>query len=356
LNQLYFYLTEGCNLACRHCWLSPKLDPDGDQYPTLPVALFEVAIKQAMPLGLSGVKLTGGEPLIHPKFLELLEIVREEELQLNIETNGTRCTPEVAAEIAKSSRPFVSVSLDGADAATHDWVRGVTGCFEEAREGVRNLAATNIRPQIIMSLMRCNVDQVEAVIRMAERLGARSVKFNVVQPTGRGERFRDGTDGLRVTELIELGRRVETELASDTQLELIFDYPLAFRGLSRIASGEGCGVCGILGILGVVASGHYALCGIGQQVPELVFGRVGVDPLEQVWGEAPVLNELRAGLPERLEGVCRQCLMKYRCLGSCVAQNYYRSGRLWEPFWFCQEAERLGLFPASRLSNSPTGE
>ena len=354
LNRLYFYLTEGCNLACRHCWLSPQFDPEGDRYAVLPVELFETAIREAKPLGLSGVKLTGGEPLLHPQFLRLLEIVRREELRLTIETNGTLCTPQVAAEIAKSPNRFVSVSIDGADAATHEWVRGVPGCFDKARQAVRNLAAVDTRPQIIMSLMRCNADQVEAVVYMAEELGASSVKFNIVQPTGRGERFQDGTNGLGVAELIELGRWVEMELAPTTKLRLFFDYPLAFRALSRIASRNGCGICGIFGILGVIASGHYALCGIGQQVPELVFGRVGVDPLEQVWQGSAVLNDLREGLPARLEGVCSRCLMVHRCKGSCVAQNYYRSGRLWAPFWFCEKAESLGLFPTSRLADQGT--
>jgi hypothetical protein len=41
--------------------------------------------------------------------------------------------------------------------------------------------------------------------------------------------------------------------------------------------------------------------------------------------------------------------MKARCLGSCVAQNYYRSHDLFAPFWFCELAEAEGLFPASRL-------
>jgi MoaA/NifB/PqqE/SkfB family radical SAM enzyme len=54
-------------------------------------------------------------------------------------------------------------------------------------------------------------------------------------------------------------------------------------------------------------------------------------------------------LPGRLEGVCSRCLMKRRCLGSCVAQNYYSEGRLWAPYWFCRQAEEEGLFPASRL-------
>jgi len=265
LERLYFYLTEGCNLACRHCWLAPRFDRDGTRYPTLPVELFESAIREANPLGLKAVKLTGGEPLLHPQFVRLLEIVRREELDLTIETNGLLCTPAIAAEIAKSPNRFVSVSIDGADAATHDGVRGVPGSFDGAQQAVRNLVAAGIQPQVIMSVMRCNADQIEAVVRLAESLGAASLKFNIVQPTGRGEAFRDGDTGLEVPELIRLGRRVDRELSGETPLRLIFDYPLAFRPLRRIADGEG-GTCGILAILGVLAGGHYALCGIALAV------------------------------------------------------------------------------------------
>jgi MoaA/NifB/PqqE/SkfB family radical SAM enzyme len=43
LGQIYFYLTEGCNLACRHCWIAPKFDAQA-KLPALPVNLFEKAI------------------------------------------------------------------------------------------------------------------------------------------------------------------------------------------------------------------------------------------------------------------------------------------------------------------------
>ena len=351
LNQIYFYLTEGCNLACRHCWLAPGFDADGSTYPTLSVELFETVIREAKPLGLSGVKLTGGEPLLHPQILQLLDIVRREGLRLTIETNGLLCTPVMAQEIAKSPDRFVSVSIDGANTATHEWVRGVPGCFEKAKQAVRNLAATDSSPQVIMTVMRGNADQVDAVVRMAEELGASSVKFNIVQPTARGERLHEKDEALSIAELIRLGRHVEMDLVPTTRMPLFFDYPLAFRPLSRMASGDGCDICGILGILGVIPTGQYALCGIGEHIPELVFGQVGEDNLEAVWQENKILNELREGMPSKLGGVCARCLMKHHCVGSCIAQNYYETGNLWAPFWFCQQAEDTGLFPASRLAD-----
>ena len=128
-NTLYFYLTEGCNLACRHCWIGLRFDATGRHYPTMPVEVFETAICEAKPLGLSEVKLTGGEPLLHPHFTRLLEIARNENLRLTVETNGLLCTPEISAQIADFPEEFVSVSIDGVDAETHEWVRGVPGIF-----------------------------------------------------------------------------------------------------------------------------------------------------------------------------------------------------------------------------------
>lgn len=353
LNTLYFYLTEGCNLACRHCWMGPRYDATGKNYPTLPVEVFETAIREAKPLGLSGVKLTGGEPLLHPQIAHLIEIVQRESLRLTVETNGLLCTPEIAAAIAKTPKAFVSVSIDGVDAATHEWVRGVPGSFDAACRAVQNLVAVGIRPQIIFSLMRCNAEQAEAMVRMAEELGASSLKFNIVQPTARGKQLHESLETLTIDELIAIGRHVEQELAPSAKIRLIFHYPPAFRSLRYIATGDGCSTCGIFGILGVMASGQYSLCGIGEQVPELIFGKVGVDALETVWRDNPVLHELRDGLPDRLEGVCGRCLMKRTCLGSCVAQNFYSKGSLWAPYWFCEQAEAAGLFPASRLLSNP---
>jgi SynChlorMet cassette radical SAM/SPASM protein ScmF len=353
INTLYFYLTEGCNLACRHCWIGPRFDATGRHYPTMPVEVFETAICEAKPLGLSGVKLTGGEPLLHPHFTRLLEIARNENLGLTVETNGLLCTPEISAQIADFPDKFISVSIDGADAETHEWVRGVPGSFEAARRAVRYLVDAGIRPQVIFSLVRKNAGQLEAMVRMVEELGAGSLKFNVVQPTARGQNMHALRETISIGELIELGRHVENDLAPTTRLTLVFHYPPAFRSLQRIASREGSSACGIFGIMGVMASGHYALCGIGKQVPELVFGEVGRDRLETVWRENALLNSLREGLPERLEGVCSRCLMKGSCLGSCIAQNYHGKGSLWAPYWFCEQAEEAGLFPVSRLTASP---
>ena len=351
LNQLYFYLTEGCNLRCRHCWIAPKYQNGTHIYPSLSTELFKSIIGQARPLGLSAVKLTGGEPLLHPQIRDILEEVRTSKLRLIVETNGLLCTSELARMMASCNDPFVAVSLDAADAKIHEWMRGIPGCFEKTIEGIRNLVKAGIEPQIIMTVARCNRDEVEAVVRLAESLGAGSVKFNVLQPTARGEQMRKAGETLSIEELVELGQWVENTLSASTNLFLIFDHPPAFRPLGKMFgnNGTGCETCGIFGILGVLADGSYSLCGIGKMVPELVFGHADTDRLDDVWNNSPVLQEIRKGLPDRLEGICGKCLLKGICLGSCIAQNYYLNKNLWAPFWYCHEANSKGLFLETRL-------
>jgi SynChlorMet cassette radical SAM/SPASM protein ScmF len=351
LNQLYFYLTRGCNLRCRHCWISPEYQGEKVIFPALDLPLFRSIVEQAKPLGLSAVKLTGGEPLLHPQISGILNYLSGEDVRLNVETNGVLCTPDRIGEIARCKEPFVSVSIDGADAGTHEWVRGVKGCFEPALNAVRNLAAAGLRPQVIMTLMRRNLNQVEGVVRLAESLGASSVKFNIVQPTARGERMHEAGETPSIRELVELGRCVENELSPSTGLPLYYSHPAAFKPLSKIfgKDGDGCAVCGILGILGVLADGSYALCGIGETVPELVLGHAARDRLEQVWNHSPVLREIREGIPQRFQGICNRCVMVSRCLGSCVAQNYYSTKSFWSPYWYCDQALKQGLFPETRI-------
>jgi SynChlorMet cassette radical SAM/SPASM protein ScmF len=351
LNQIYFYLTEGCNLACRHCWLAPQLEKKNIQYPTLPSELFEKAIQEARPLGLNSVKLTGGEPLLHPQFTRFIEIIRQEDLGLTVETNGVLCTPAIAKEISKLKNRFVSVSLDGAEPESHDRMRGVKGSFKKAQQAIKYLAEAGIHPQVIMTITRFNKGQIEDLIFLAKRWGASSVKFNVIQPTARGKTFWESPDALNIAEYISLGQYIDLQLAPHSQIPLFYDYPLAFRPLSRLAN-KGDSICGILGIIGVIPSGHYALCGIGKHVPDLVFGKIGVIPLKKIWHENEILNALREGLPKKLDGICKQCLMRSRCLGNCIAQNYYNRGSLWGPYWFCDQAQQAGLFPKTRLRDT----
>jgi SynChlorMet cassette radical SAM/SPASM protein ScmF len=346
LKSLYLYIAGGCNLACRHCWIAPGFDPDAHSGKFLPLELLKKAVREAKPLGLSSVKLTGGEPMLHPEFKEIVSFLSEEGISFMIETNGTLINSE-NAELLKNSKTmnFVSVSIDGADAATHDELRGVRGSFTRAVEGIEHLVKAGFQPQLICTLHQGNLGHIDEVIQLAGKLGCGSVKFNHLQDVGRGADMAR-SEAIPMADLPEIYRGVDKRYRKNS-IRVFFDIPPAFRSLNDILHSPP-GMCNVLSILGILSGGEAALCGIGIEIPELVFGHLQASNLADIWNSAPGLELLRKTIPDGLEGICGNCIHRNSCLGLCIAHNYHESGRMSAPCSFCSEMDTLELFPDNR--------
>ncbi len=347
LSILYFYLTEGCNLACKHCWVNPPYDETGTKFAVLSRDRFERAIREAIPLGLQAVKLTGGEPMLHPDVRYFLRSLISYQLSVLIETNGTLIDEEIAVLLRDLKECFISISIDSTDPEIHDRIRSIKGAHGKAVDGIRRLVAHDIAPQVIASLLPENKNEIPQIIRFAENLGASSFKLNIIQPTARGEQLKKQGHYLDVDEILSISEYLHKEVYPVSSIPVFVSVPYAFRPLHVIARSD-MGRCGIMTILGVLATGEYALCGIGTSVPELIFGRIDDGNLRDIWSSHPVLNSLRESIPDSFEGVCAECVMNTLCLGSCIAQNYYSSRTLTASHWFCSRAAELNLFPESR--------
>jgi SynChlorMet cassette radical SAM/SPASM protein ScmF len=346
LTSLYLYVAGSCNLACRHCWITPTYQPEGNGGQFIKLEHVRKAIREARPLGLRSIKLTGGEPTLHPQFRELVTLIVDAKLAISIETNGLLIDTALAEFLKLKGVSFVSVSLDGADTETHEGLRGVPGCYERTIAGIKNLVAAGLRPQMICTLHRGNIFQVGEVAKLAESLGCESVKFNIAMQMGRGERFA-ADQGLAVPEIIDLYRHIEGELVPQSKVLIHFDIPFAFYPIRKLLDNS-LGRCAIRNILGMLAGGHLSMCGVGVTVPELIYGHIETDDLCEIWCHSPGLTLLREQIPAQLEGICEQCLHRDICLGECVANNFHSARKLNAPYQFCTIAETLGLFPASR--------
>jgi SynChlorMet cassette radical SAM/SPASM protein ScmF len=350
LTTLYLYLTEGCNLRCRHCWIAPtfagrQLAPG--EY--LDVDLLDKAVAEGKPLGLSQAKLTGGEPLLHPHFLQVVDRLTAAGLSLMLETNGTLLDHDLARYLKENTRlGFVSVSLDGPTPAVHDAFRGVEGSFEAAVRGFRHLVEAEYRPQLIMSLYQGNVQSIEQVVALAVSLGAGSVKFNPVTRSGRGIALYEHGEALDLDQVMELAHFVRGPLQRRTPIPLYLETPPALYTVGELLAREQA-ACQIRYILGILGSGEMALCGIGWTVPGLCFGNLRDTSLADVWRSHPLLQQLRQELDGTYPAVCGECIHAHQCLTHCVAQNYLDSGQLVWPDALCAEAYARGQFPAERL-------
>ncbi|MFH1490045.1 MAG: radical SAM protein [Pseudomonadota bacterium] len=355
LGAIYLNPTDRCNLKCRHCWLSPAsvhvMEPEGKKNRTFTSGLslegVEDVIRQARPLGLHTIKITGGEPFLRTDLLDFIALFHRQGLSVDIETNGTLVDEKKAAALKRFEVRNISVSLDGHQAGTHDRIRGVEGAFEGAVRGIRHLRKQGLGIQIILSLSRENRHEMQGVALLAESLGAQSMKINPVLPIGRGEVMHKTDHALSVGELIEVSLWVRERLQPGVKIPVYYGLPAAFQPFGAIMAGS-CGSCAILNILGIVENGDISFCGIEKVEGDLVMGNINRDRLDDLWANHPILEEMRASIPWRLEGICGQCFLKKICLGSCRACAYHLEKRLTAPYWFCQEAFEKGLFPETR--------
>ena len=351
LRMFYLYLSAGCNLHCRHCWITPTF-VQGKPVPgeCLDFELLRGAVAEAKPMGLTAAKLTGGEPVLHPEFRRIADFLTAEGIEISMETNATLIDHDLAIHLKeKTSLSRIAVSLDSADEGWHDRFRGVRGAYAGAVRGIGHLVAAGIRPQLIMSVCRENVGGIEALIELALRLGASSVKFNPVTASGRGAEIHRQGQGLSFDELRALTHRIRGELQDRYPIHLGGMVPPALATVKELLryGGEGAG-CHVRHILGILGTGEMALCGIGRNLPELCFGKLGQDSLREVWMTHPVLRQMRADLAGPYPGVCGDCLHAGRCMTHCLAQNYEATGKLVNVSPLCAEAERRGVFPPTR--------
>jgi MoaA/NifB/PqqE/SkfB family radical SAM enzyme len=180
---LGFHLTDRCQLDCKHCARDPAKMPTD-----LEPATFEKIVREARATyGISHVALTGGEPTLHPRFAELIDVVAGHGMSWHLVTNGGTFPKLVETLWAKSRRreslAYVAISLDGATEGTHDRIRGI-GSYRQVMTALSLCTAHGIRFQLKMTVHARNVDEVDALGLLASQLGASELSFSVFQPTG----------------------------------------------------------------------------------------------------------------------------------------------------------------------------
>lgn len=181
-----FAITDTCNLHCRHCWVEAGGVDASTHVPEK--TLFRL-IEEFVTLGGEGIRLTGGEPLCHPEWLELLRFVRALGLnQVSLQTNGMLLREEDVTALRELDFPglAIQISLDGATAASHDLVRG-EGAFAGTIQGLQRLVRGGLAPRLTLFLteMRHNLEEIPALLELAEELGIGSVVTGTLVSGGR---------------------------------------------------------------------------------------------------------------------------------------------------------------------------
>lgn len=363
---IFWELTTGCNLRCIHCRASATELASPTDLPTRKAAsLIDEIADFASPI----LILSGGEPLYRPDVFELAARANRRGLRVALATNGTLVTLDVARRVVESGVRRVAISLDGADAATHDAFRGVPGAFDAALRGFRNLRALGMSMQINMTIARHNVQQLPAVLNLALELGADALHTFLLVPVGCGvniaaeqmvppgeyeeilnwlyDRSLEGAIELKATcsphyfRVVRQRRAAERRAgnpssapappAAATGPSLQTHHTGHPDGLHAMTKGclAGTGVCFIS------HQGEVYPCGY---LP-VSAGDLKRQSFAEIWEHSPVFLALRD--TGNLKGKCGCCEFRNVCMG-CRARAYAATGDFLdeEPFCAYQPRER----------------
>jgi radical SAM protein with 4Fe4S-binding SPASM domain len=157
LRYLELQITDRCNLKCRHCYIGDGLHQD------LSIEQIQKIFKEFEEIQGLRLLLSGGEPLLHPQFWEINEILRNYSFRSILLSNGTLMTKRVAKKLRVHE---VQISLDGMKEG-HESIRG-KGTFGRAVSTIDHLREANIRVSIATMIHRKNLTEFEPLASLLQ--------------------------------------------------------------------------------------------------------------------------------------------------------------------------------------------
>ena len=312
---LTWEVTYACNLACTHC-LSSSGRRDPRELTTIEA---KALIDEIADMQIFYINIGGGEPMIRRDFFELIEYAVARRVGVKFSTNGTRIDEAAARRLAAIEYLDVQVSIDGADAATSDKVRGA-GSYDAALRAMGHLRDADFGPfKISVVMTRDSIEQLDEFERLANDYGAE----------------------LRLTRFRPSGRGVETWEAlhpTNAQNRALYQWLLArphvltgdsFFHLSALGNPlEGLNLCGAGRVVCLIDPiGDVYACPFVIH-DEFLAGNVRDAGFGAVWRESELFTSLRAPASA---GACASCGSYDACRGGCMAAKFFTGLELDDP-------------------------
>jgi radical SAM protein with 4Fe4S-binding SPASM domain len=186
LRYLELMMTDRCNLQCRHCYLGEG------QHRDLSFGAIQRIVDEFEEMRGLRLLLSGGEPLLHPHFWKVNDLLRGYEFRSVLLSNGNLITKAVAKKLRVHE---VQISLDGMKEG-HESIRG-RGTFQKALQAIDQLQEAHIQVSVATMIHKKNIEEFDSLASLVE---SRNIKeWNVDVPCIEG-RLKEN-EGLWVSPL-----------------------------------------------------------------------------------------------------------------------------------------------------------
>ncbi|RWX48201.1 Radical SAM superfamily enzyme, MoaA/NifB/PqqE/SkfB family [Candidatus Electrothrix aarhusensis] len=236
LKEIWFHLTDTCNLSCVHCLFSAS--PSKKE--TIEREQLHDAIDQATALGSHLFYFTGGEPFVYPDFCQTIQYVLQQDPahHVAILTNGLLLEEHLAELMAMDhERIHLQVSLDGLQ-EEHDFLRG-RNTYSRLCENLQAAVKAGLAFTISVAVNNDNVGRLDKIARQAHALGAGGLHlmYHFVRGKGTSGQFvpvvRLFSQIVKTTEVCrELGMKIDNLEAMKAQ---VFAVPGSRFDLTNMA-------------------------------------------------------------------------------------------------------------------------
>lgn len=321
--MFYFEVTQACDLVCQHCRASAQPEADPGQLTTRQARALidQIATFPRPPI----VVMTGGDPLKRADLFELIRTATGAGLQVALTPSATPlATFEAFAEAKRAGIRRLGISLDGADARTHDAFRGWEGSFDRTLEMLAHARQLELPVQINTTITRRNVDQIDAMAQLLSTQGIVMWAAFLLVPVGRGtEEERIAPEQYEeVFERLWYHARHQPYSVKTTEAPHFRRYVLQHGGNPQAAPGQQgrpgprsrerapLGVGDGKGIMFVSHTGEIFPSGF---MP-LPCGQFPRDSVVETYQHHPTFVSLRN--PDQFKGDCGVCEFRFGCGGS----------------------------------------
>lgn len=309
-------VTQACDLACKHCRACARPFRDRGELTTAEgFALLERFARARVPL----VVLTGGDPAKRPDLVELVRFGANAGLTMGLTPSTTPLvTPALVGELQAAGLKRLAVSIDGADAGTHDAFRGVAGSFAHALRILADARALGLRTQINSTVHAGSIGQLRQLAALVASTGSVLWSVFYVVPTGRADQHL-----LPSADAVEASLNELADIASTAPFALKTTAAPHYRRvvIERRQRGEGGLTYGVYGRDSDRINdgqGFLFVSHRGEIYPSgflpIDCGNVReADPI-QIYRDHPTFRALRDA--DRRTGKCGACAYRRVCGGS----------------------------------------
>ncbi len=183
---LHIELTSKCNLHCFYCYR--KSHENLEELNRLEINELKNIIISLSERGLKIAEITGGEPLLHPDFIEIIDTCYNNLSIISIITNGTLIDNLFIEKILPyKNKVLFSISLDSHLPEEHDRRCGVKGSFFKTVNGIKLLTKNGFTVRTAMAVDDNNWYQIEDTILFSKSIGVTKFAYSPILPFGRAE-------------------------------------------------------------------------------------------------------------------------------------------------------------------------